>query len=193
MTNKILTTSGFILPDNPHYTPFKKSDNPGEDILNRNLVTSRNSSVLDFFSNNEVCVSYPINNLYKSYLADPSYDSFIKLVDIVCEIVKDVDLKTFLQWQVYGMNNTNISLAFCKDIICGTLISSYNSYNVIPSGSRFVVSNNRTKQEADIVMREIEKNFNGYNQVNWNTLLGDYMSDRNLFMTFFKYVFTDYY
>lgn len=193
MTNKILTTSGFILPNNPHYTPFKKSDNPGEDILNRNLVTSRNSSVLDFFGNNEVCVSYAVNNLYKSYLADPSYDNFIKLVDIACEIIKDVDLKTFIQWQVYGMNNTNISLSFCKDLIDGTLVTSYNSYNVIPSGSRFVVNNNRTKQEADKAIRDIEKNYYSYNSINWNNLISGFMDNRNLFITFYKYIFTDYY
>ena len=87
---------------------------------------------------------------------------------------------------------SNISRKFCLDCINGKFFTNYRDYAIVPFNIRFVHNNALTTDKVIENLREFEKQT--YYVNNWETFLTELSeTNRDTFITFFKYIFADYY
>jgi len=156
MDNFIVATSGFILPENNYFTPFDMDETVSDIIFNSHIVTA-NTNIRDFYANKDVYRSESITNAIDVYLTKKDFDSYVNLLNITLEILKEIDFMSFFKLQASNKHLSPISFNFCLDVVNGNFLINYNNYNIIPFNVRFMLNN------------------------------------KDAFLTFFKYIFADYY
>lgn len=192
MKEFIVAASGFMLPANNYFKPFQPEDTVSDSIFNRSIVASNDATLVEFYKNKNVYRSDTINKLLDQYFDNKSFENYISLVNIAVEIFKDIDFPSFFKLQATNTTLSNISHKFCLDCINGKFFMNYRDYAIVPFNIRFVNNNALTTDKVVENLREFEKQ--SYYVNNWETFITDIAStNRDVFITFFKYIFTDYY
>lgn len=192
MNEFIVAASGFMLPANNYFKPFQPEDTVSDSILNRSIVTSNDATLIEFYKNKNVYRSDTINKLLDTYHDCPSFENYIALINIAIEIFKDIEFPAFFKLQATNTTLSNISRKFCLDCINGKFFSNYRDYSIIPFNIRFVNNNALTTEKVTENIREFEKQT--YYVNNWETFISELSeTNRDVFITFFKYIFADYY
>lgn len=188
----ILTTSGFILPDNKHYSVLTESKVMDTSIFNRSSLVNSDSVIAELTKSNSVHHSEEANNVYKKYEINKSFEDYVGMLDIACEVLSKINYQTFFELQANNPHMSPVSFKFCMDIYTGSLINNYAQYNAMPFSARFSLNNSADKKILlDNTRRLHTHKAERYND--WSSVLADLYLDRNAFATFFKYIFCDSY
>lgn len=192
MEEFIIASSGFMLPANNYFTPFQPEDTISDSIFNRSIVSSNNIALIEFYRNKNVYRSDTINKMLDNYHDSPTFENYITLINIAIEIFKEIDFSSFFKLQATNTTLSNISRKFCLDCINGKFFTNYHDYAIVPFNIRFVNNNALTSEKVIENILEFEKQ--DYYASNWETFLSELSeTNHNTFITFFKYIFADYY
>lgn len=192
MNEFIVAASGFMIPANNYFKPFQPEDTISDSIFNRSIVASNDALLVEFYKNKNVYRSDTINKLLDSYHDCPTFENYIALVNVAIEIFKEIDFSAFFKLQATNTTLSNISRKFCLDCINGKFFTNYRDYAIVPFNIRFVNNNALTTDKVVENLREFEKQT--YYVNNWETFLTELSeTNRDTFITFFKYIFADYY
>lgn len=192
MNEFIVAASGFMIPANNYFKPFQPEDTISDSIFNRSIVASNDATLVEFYKNKNVYRSDTINKLLGDYHDSPTFENYIALVNVAIEIFKEIDFSAFFKLQATNTTLSNISRKFCLDCINGKFFTNYRDYAIVPFNIRFVHNNALTTDKVIENLREFERQT--YYVNNWETFLTDLSeNNRDVFITFFKYIFADYY
>lgn len=192
MNEFIVAASGFMIPANNYFKPFQPEDTISDSIFNRSIVASNDATLVEFYKNKNVYRSDTINKLLDDYHDSPTFENYIALVNVAIEIFKEIDFSAFFKLQATNTTLSNISRKFCLDCINGKFFTNYRDYAIVPFNIRFVHNNALTTDKVIENLREFERQT--YYVNNWETFLTDLSeNNRDVFITFFKYIFADYY
>lgn len=192
MNEFIVAASGFMIPANNYFKPFQPEDTVSDSIFNRSIVASNDATLVEFYKNKNVYRSDTINKLLDDYHDSPTFENYIVLVNVAIEIFKEIDFSAFFKLQATNTTLSNISRKFCLDCINGKFFTNYRDYAIVPFNIRFVHNNALTTDKVIENLREFERQT--YYVNNWETFLTDLSeNNRDVFITFFKYIFADYY
>lgn len=192
MNEFIVAASGFMIPANNYFKPFQPEDTVSDAIFNRSIVASNDALLVEFYKNKNVYRSETINKLLNNYFESTTFENYIALVNIAIEIFKDIDFSSFFKLQATNTTLSNMSRKFCLDCINGKFFTNYRDYAIVPFNIRFVHNNGLTTDKVVENLREFEKQT--YYVNNWETFLTELSEiNRDTFITFFKYIFADYY
>lgn len=190
--NFIIAASGFMIPENSLFKPFTPEETISDSIFNRSIVASNDSTIIEFYKNKNVYRSDTINKLLDAYYNKPDFENYIALINVAIEIFKEIDFSSFFKLQATNTSLSNISHKFCLDCINGKFFSNYRDYAIVPFNIRFVNNNALTTDKVKENIREFEKQT--YYVNNWETFITELAGvNRDTFITFFKYIFADYY
>lgn len=190
--NFIIAASGFMIPENSLFKPFTPEETISDSIFNRSIVASNDSTIIEFYKNKNVYRSDTINKLLDAYYNKPDFENYIALINVAIEIFKEIDFSSFFKLQATNTSLSNISHKFCLDCINGKFFSNYRDYAIVPFNIRFVNNNALTTDKVKENIREFEKQT--YYVNNWETFITELAgTNRDTFITFFKYIFADYY
>lgn len=190
--NFIIAASGFMIPENALFTPFQPEDTISDSIFNRSIVSSNNTTLIEFYKNKNVYRSDTINKLLNAYYNNPTFENYIALVNVAIDIFKEIDFLAFFKLQVTNTTLSNMSQKFCIDCVNGKFFTNYRDYAILPFNIRFVNNNALVPEKITENLREFEKQTHYVN--NWETFLSKLFEiNRDAFITFFKYIFADYY
>lgn len=192
MNEFIVAASGFMIPANNYFKPFQPEDTVSDAIFNRSIVASNDALLVEFYKNKNVYRSETINKLLNNYLESSTFENYIALVNVAIEIFKEIDFSSFFKLQATNTTLSNMSRKFCLDCINGKFFTNYRDYAIVPFNIRFVHNNALTTDKVVENLREFEKQT--YYVNNWETFLTELAeTNRDTFITFFKYIFADYY
>lgn len=189
----ILITSGFYIPYNSYYKSYSDDSSVINKLLGQRIYTNRDNKIIEFFKNNGVYSSSTINKLYSNYLSDKSFDSYVTLLDVTIDVVKDVDIKTFFMLQANNKYLSATGLVFCIDLITGEFLRNYNRYDILPATVRFTLDNGYTKETILKNQKEIEEKLKQHGVTSWKKFLTDLFVNKEAFSVFFKFLLVDYY
>lgn len=193
MNNYITVTSGFILPKNSYYGPINSNESLLSQFLNRSS-SSTVDTLIKHFKENGIHSSDTVNSAYFNYAEKKDFNSFIKLVDITYDILNNVDLLAFFRLQACNPNLSQISFKFCLDIISNIDNFNHFEYNAIPYNIRFSINNNLSTLEMSDNVKKIEHLFTKDGlPVTWENFLSKLSKNKDAFVMFYKYIFTDVY
>lgn len=192
MNEFIVAASGFMIPQNSYFKPFEPEDSSLDSIFSRSIVSKKDSSLLEFYKNKNVYRSDPINKLLNNYQTEPSFENYMNLLNVAIDIFKEIDFSSFFKLQATNTNISPMSRKFCLDCMSGKFFMNYRDYSIVPFNIRFVNNNALTADQVKNNIREFEKQSFYVN--NWETFLSEMSENsRDAFVTFFKYIFADYY
>jgi len=192
MNEFIVAASGFMIPMNSYFTPFEPEDTVFDTIFNRSIVAKNDSPLIEFYKNKNVYRSDTINKLLDVYQDQPTFENYMNLMNIAIDIFKEIDFSSFFKLQATNTNLSNISRKFCLDCMAGKFFANYRDYAIVPFNIRFVSNNALTTDKVKENINEFEKQSFYVN--NWETFLSELSeNNRDTFITFFKYIFADYY
>ena len=186
MSKKILTTTGFLLPENESYKVFEEQSSQFDNFIGRNNDYSV-KQLTRYFIENKISVSEQADALYARYQSEQSYDNFIAMVDFMAEILGRVECLTFMEWQAYNRHIPAMSLMLCRDLI--TLNHNFaNKYDNLTRLSRFVTNVTITKEEG---LRRFKAMTDGVelSSVSWIRTLEPLMGNKGNFLSVFRYIF----
>ena len=192
MNEFIVAASGFMLPMNTYFKPFEPEDTVFDSIFNRSIVSKNDSKLIEFYRNKNVYRSDTINKLLQDYQDHPSFENYMNMLNVTIDIFKEIDFSSFFKLQATNTNLSNISRKFCLDCMGGKFFQNYRDYAIVPYNIRFVSNNALTTDKVKENIHEFEKQ--SYYVNNWETFLSELSeNNRDTFITFFKYIFADYY
>lgn len=188
----ILTTSGFILPQNQYFIILTKDNISEVSIFNRTSFVNADDKITDMIDSNQLYHSSVFNDALQKFIGTKDFDDFINLVNLASEVLSKINFDTFFALQANNRHNSPYTINFCRDVLKGDFISKKHQYETLPHNVRFSPDNGLTEQQAvqnSKIVRESKRKFFS----NWENLLSELANDKNAFCTFFKYVFADSY
>lgn len=192
MKDFIVAASGFMIPMNSYFKPFEPEDTAFDTIFNRSISSTINTQLIDFYRNKNVYRSDTINKLLEQYQDQPTFENYMNLLNVAIDIFKEIDFSSFFKLQATNTNLSNMSRKFCLDCMAGKFFQNYRDYAIVPFNIRFVSNNAMTTDKVKENIHEFEKQ--SYYVNNWETFLTELSeNNRDAFVTFFKYIFADYY
>lgn len=186
MSKKILTTTGFLLPENESYKVFEEQSSQFDNFMGRNNDYSI-KQLSKYFVENKISLSEQADVLYARYQSEQSYDNFIAMVDFMADILGRVECLTFMEWQAYNRHIPSMSLMLCRDLITGN--HNYaNKYDNLTRLSRFVTNVTITKEEG---LKRFKTMTEGVDlgTVTWIRALEPLMGNKGNFLSVFRYIF----
>ena len=193
MTNSlILTTSGFILPQNRLYEVLTKEKISNTSIFNRTVLVTTNSTVADLVNTGQIYHSQEANEAFLKYEDSGKFEDFMRMVDIAAEILGTVDFNKFFELQANNRHLTHYSFKMCVDLLNCEFVNTYRQYSVIPANTRFAADNGFSASQFTANVKILHKS-KKYGSSTWENLLSSLANERAVFSTFFKYIFTDNY
>lgn len=188
MPNRILTTSGFLLPENHLFEVFKEKPSAFDSFVGRDN-NYQLKTLANYYLNNNISYSPQADLLYDNYRKEKTFDNFIGMVDFTSDVLSLVDCKTFMDWQAYNRHAPVITMQLCRDLLIGDTSKLHQYDNLTPS-SRFIidqaiskeVGNNRHKLMTKGVIES---------KMSWVNILSPLMTNKSEFSTVFKYLFVN--
>lgn len=186
MSSKILTTTGFLLPQSDLFEVFRSTSSEFEQFLGRDNNYDL-KTLATYYSDNSISHSPHADALYKKYYAEPNFDNFIALVDFTAAVLQGMDCITFMEAQAYNRHAAPISLMLCRDLLQGTTERFYQ-YDQLSARTRFVLNAAITKTAAQQRYATLVKGIPS-GQISWVTVLEPLLQNRPTFVTLFRYLF----
>lgn len=188
MTKRILTVSGFLLPDNHLFEVYKEKPSPFDNLIGRDN-NYQLKTLSSYYLNNNISHSPQADLLYERYRRNKTFDSFIDMVDFTSDVLSLTDCKSFMDWQAYNRHTPVITMALCRDLLTNNTAKLHQYDNLTPS-SRFMVDQSITKEVGH---NRYKTMMNGVHptQVSWDNVLSPLMTDKSGFSTVFKYLFVN--
>lgn len=186
MTKKILTTTGFLLPENESYKVFEDQSSGFDNFMGRNNDYSI-KQLSKYFIENKISLSEQADVLYSRYQSEQSYNNFIAMVDFMADVLGRVECLTFMEWQAYNRHMSTMSLMLCRDLITREL-NHASKYDNLTRLSRFVTNVTITKEEG---LQRFKTMTAGVDpaRINWVNSLEPLMENKGSFLSVFRYIF----
>jgi len=188
----ILTTSGFIIPNNNYYTVLTKDKIADTSIFNRTVLYSVNSGINKLIDTNQIYHSEVANKAYKKFEGSGSFEDFIFMVDIATDILSKIDYDEFFKLQANNPHISAFGIKMCEELLNGMFFKTYRQYAIFPFNLRFSINNGLTSERIEENLK-IMRNSKKRSLATWQNLLSKLANDRSAFCTFFKYIFVDSY
>ncbi len=188
----ILTTSGFILPNNPYYVDLNESQVENTSIFDKTTFISADNDLANYIKNNRIHTSPTANKAYATYIANPTFENYIELIDIATNVLSKINHTTFFEVQASNKNMSPMSFMFCLDVLSRNFADKHLQYNAIPLNARLAVVEHITNEQIRINNEKLRKCDTVLNKT-WETFLSRLASKKPEFLTFFRYVFVDAY
>lgn len=193
MTNPIiLTTSGFILPENKYFEVLTKEKISETVNFNRTVLVTTNSTVADLVDTGQIYHSPAANEAYLKYEDSGSFEDFMRMIDIAAEILGKINFDKFFELQANNRHITHYSFKLCVDLLNTEFQNTFHQYSVIPSNIRFAADNGNSASQFANNVKLLHKS-KTYRSSTWEQLLSNLGNGRAEFSTFFKYIFVDCY
>lgn len=194
MTDYVLLSSGFIIPKNRWFSPVEKENTYLTQLLNRVPNTVNDSHLTSLINLNAIYSSKECNEIYLNYQHKPSFENYMRMIDILSEIFSEIDIGKFFEIQSKNIYLSPLGFGFINDTMTSAFIQNYKQYAMVPSFFRTVKDTNFSDMEArKKVLNETRKTsylFHGHRNVTL-TFLTDLSQNRDVFATFFRYMLTD--
>lgn len=189
----ILTTSGFVLPLTAHHTPVDQSKLDVVSIFARSSPLPFDNNLAEFTKDVLEHQSHSANDAYRNYEADKSFENYMVMVDITCEVLSGMSVEEFFKFQAVNRYLSTVSFRFCLDLYASKLHSNYRDYLVMPLSARFqdpALTTPATLQERQVAIKRL----NGLSKnLTWERVLPPLINDKKAFVSFFRYLFVDAY
>lgn len=198
MSDYILITSGFIIPQNNLFSPLVESEAYREALLRKESVIELFPKLDRLIDTGQLHSSAVVTEAYMDYLAQPSFDCYMRLVDIFTGVIGKLSLYEFVQLQFSNPYLSPTGFKLCLDMLQPHVLEqSYNDYAVVPSF--FTMASEVNSQEVNSRQARYEKMLGGNGcAVNHQThahglnTLTELVSNQKGFLALFKYVLTDF-
>lgn len=186
----ILTTSGFILPDNKYFEQLDSMDVFFNEYLGGPSLTGLNRSLSDVIDQGLISTSKIASEAYLEYISNPNFDSYILLVDIVSEVFRNISYLDLLKLQVNNSFLSPMGFKMLLELPCHNKISSdFSSYSMLPS---FLIGqhnfNHKELSTREGRIKELEGTRGRFLEA--PVVIQQLLSFRESFLTFFKLVLT---
>lgn len=189
----ILLTSGFIVPANRWFTPIERDDSYRYRLLGDDPGLESDHVLSGLVSANALHSSSACNEAFLSYQHKPNFESFMAMVDLFCEVFKEVDLAKFYEIQVNNPYLSPLGFSFITEVIFGGILDTWKTYAMAPSFFRVTKETNyselqkRKHRKLDTNGCVIDRNTSG----RLNDLIAKLSGHEALFASVFKYLLTD--
>lgn len=188
MTKKILTATGFLMPESTLFELYTDQASQFEEFVGRDNNYAV-KTLTKYFCDNKISVSAQANSLYRAYQSDSSYANFIAMVDFMAGVFGQVSCASFLEWQAYNRHLSGMSLMLCRDLALGNL-DRFHQYNNLAGLNRFVLNEAITKDQGGKRHKAMLEGVSPAN-LSWIRVLEPLMDQRSCFVTVFKYFFVN--
>lgn len=197
MSDYILITSGFIIPQNNLFSPLIESEGYREALLRKESVIELFPKLDRLIDTGQLHSSAVVTEAYMDYLAQPNFDNYIRLVDIFTGVIGQLTLYEFVQLQLNNPYLSPTGFKLCLDMLHPyKFTDSYTDYAAVPSFFTMAAEVN----SAEIATRQsrYDKLLNShgycvsYNSPAGHNLLTELVSHQNGFLALFKYMLTDF-
>lgn len=193
MTNaQILTTTGFILPENLHFEVLTKEKLGETSVFKRTALVTSNSTMTDLVATGQIYHSPSANAAFLMYEASGKFEDFMRMVDIASTILGSIEMNKFFELQANNRHLSMYSFKLCSDLLSCKFLENFHEYSTIPANVRFCADNNNSASQFASNVKTLHKS-KCYGANTWERLLTGLTNDRTAFATFFKYVFVDSY
>lgn len=186
----ILVSSGFIIPSNRLFNLVTKDTTYRDSVLGKRNGVGKDVILSDLVKAGALSSSAACNEMYVTYISDPSFDNYIAMVDAIAEIFKSVSLREFVEIQARNTYLSPLGFKLCMDLITDRLYKTYKDYLIAPSFFRLAKPSEVSPEEIKRRETEIHKVFKESNAT-FLQVLGTMIQDRSAVPAFFQYVLTD--
>lgn len=198
----IYTTTGFIIPNNTHYTKVETEDDIFKTVIQRTSTDMMNKR-LSFFKNNNVYTSDVAKNELATYEDEKSSRAYYSLVMFAHTILFPMSTPIeFLKTQVDNKYLSNMGFNFCLNLVRSLYVKDLplSGFTVVPPNIRF---NFNILDKADIDKRFmlLKHELSRFSKdmttpqlsplSNMDEFISTLAVNKNSFISFYKYVFTD--
>lgn len=194
MSEYILLTSGFIIPTNRWFSPIEKDTSYLAQLLSREGSTSQDNHLTSLIDSKAIYSSKECNEIFLAYQHKPSFEGYMKMVDILTEIFSAVDLIKFFDIQTRNLFLSPLGYNLLTDVITTKFQTTYKQFAMAPSFFRTIKETSFEDMEGRRKIANELKKRHYYPSVDRNPTLNrlnDLSADRNVFAIFFKYLLTD--
>lgn len=198
MSDYILITSGFIIPQNNLFSPLVESDGYREALLREESVIELFPKLDRLIDTGQLHSSAVVTEAYMDYLAQPNFDRYMRLVDIFTGVIGKMSLHEFVQLQFSNPYLSPTGFKLCLDMLRPSELGrTYMEYAAVPSF--FTMASEVNSQEVNSRQTRYEKmlgdcgcavNNQSY-AYSLNTLT-ELVSNQKGFLAVFKYMLTDF-
>lgn len=188
MIKKILTASGFLMPESNLFELYDDKSSQFEDFVGRDNQYAL-KTLTKYYSDNKISVSMQADSLYQRYKNENSYTNFIAMVDFMADVFSRVDCAVFMEWQAYNRHISPVTLMLCRDLVIGNF-DHFHKYDNITAMSRFVMNEAITKDEGARRHKAIVSGLRNCD-ISWLKVLEPLMGNKANFVTVFKYFFVN--
>lgn len=188
MANRILTTSGFLLPENHLFEVYKERPSAFDSFIGRDN-NYQLKTLADYYLSNNISHSPQADLLYDNYRKNKTFENFICMVDFTSDVLSLVDCKSFMDWQAYNRHAPFATMGLCRDLLVGDMSKLHWYDNLMPS-SRFIIDQAISKEAGYTRYKNMTKDVSP-GQMSWVNVLSPLMSSKNEFSTIFKYFFVN--
>lgn len=189
----ILTTSGFVLPLTAHHTPVDQSKLDVVSIFARSTPLPFDNNLAEFTKDVLEHQSHSSNDAYRNYEGNKTFENYMVMVDIACEILASMSVEEFFKFQAINRYLSPVSFRFCLDLYTNKLHTNYRDYLVMPLTARFqdpALTTPATLQERQASLKRLT---GLTKQLTWEHVLPRLINDKKAFVSFFRYLFVDAY
>lgn len=149
----------------------------------RKLTLSKGENVVGGLERVEVYTSSVYNKALSDYMADPTPELYVNLIDLVVETFREVSFAEFITMQVKNPYISPTSWRFLVSIIEGRFLECYNQFAVVPSNLKIVV--NKHTYDTDKRRNEVAEKVKG---IRFSRVLADISANPKAFLAFYQYL-----
>lgn len=189
--NLILISSGFIIPSNRLFSVVVKDSTYRDSVLGKRNGVGRDIVLANLIKDGMLSSSASCNDRYTNHIHNPSYDTFMTLVDTLAEIFGGISLQEFAKLQARNAYLSPLGFKFCLDLLGDKLITSYKEYLVAPSFFRITNPEDISPEEVNRRLNEIERVTKYNKNMSFLDILSVMMNDKGSIQAMFQYVLTD--
>lgn len=195
MSEYILLSSGFLIPASKWFTPIESDPTYRTHLLSREGGADHDSNLADLIKSNSIYSSKECNEAFLQYQHKPSFEGYMRMVDIFTEIFAGTDLGKFYDIQTRNPYLSPLGFSMLNDSLSYKFHLNYKQYGLVPSFFRLVKDTSfpdmETRKALAIETKKRTEIFDNKQYNIFNQFVYELTEDRNVFSMFFKYMLTD--
>lgn len=193
MTKKyLLVGSGFLIPSNSLFVEIDKDPTYKESVIGAVDAMSKDKILSRIVEDGGVYSSAVCNEAFLQYQEKPkSFDTYIRLVNIMADIFDQCDFKDFLLVQSRNTFLSPVGFKLVTDILGYRILDTYRDYLILPSFFRIPDQSKIDLEELDKRQNYISKMMNDNVKITASDFVADLATNKEVLAAVFKFMLTD--
>lgn len=188
----ILTSSGFIIPDNDKYVELEQEQVNSSTMLDRNIVINPATNVSAIIKSNRIHTSKIANELFRAYQEGKDFGDYMAMVEFATEVLSLMSYDAFFVVQANNRNMSPTSFMMCLSIYTGKFCEEHLQYSVLPANARLISDPSISAAKIEERIKKLRAS-NSIYAANWMKVISILANDQQAFSSFFRYIFVDSY